>query len=114
MIGLSGKKQRDIYFIIYGSVLLAGIAAGILLSLIMAEFLAKGMISSTGMLISIKVPVSIVIFVFIVYILWLSCFLFLKTRNILTIAPVQIIQEYFGGTYWLYCRNRRFSRNDKK
>ena len=96
-IGLSGKRIRNTYLTAYGSVMLAGLITGLFCSGMIAQILAQGLVSSTGMLVAVRLPIASVVLLFGVFLLLFALFLMLRTRRILRIAPVQIFQESVGG-----------------
>lgn len=93
MIGLDGRKIRMVYLGMYGGTLFFGILSAFLVSLLFADVLAEGMVSSTGMRIAIEVPVLSVVLVFTSLLAVFAVFLFLRTAEILTIAPMQVMQK---------------------
>ena len=96
-IGLPGRQIRNTYLTAYGSVMLAGLVTGLFCSGMIARILAKGLVSSTGMLVAVRLPIVPVLLVLGVFFLLFTLFLMLRTRRILKIAPVQIFQENVGG-----------------
>lgn len=88
--GLPGKVIQQVYIFLYGGSGISGVAAGLLLGVFIPGKIAKAMLSSTGILTDIKFPVeNILIFVLLVllniFIVWV------KTRKILAIRPVQVM-----------------------
>ena len=96
-IGLPGRQIRNTYLTAYGSVMLAGLITGLFCSGRIARILAQGLVSSTGMLVAVRLPIVSVLLVLGVFLLLFALFLMLRTRRILKIAPVQIFQESVGG-----------------
>ena len=96
-IGLPGRQIRNTYLTAYGSVMLAGLITGLFCSGMIARMLAKGLVSSTGMLVAVRLPIVPVLLVLGAFLLLFALFLLLRTRRILMIAPVQIFQESAGG-----------------
>lgn len=95
-IGLSGSSIRGLYFGIYGIVSVAGIVMGMFLSVPASEALARGMVTSTGMLVRIEFPFYAA-FIFLIGLISLFIlFLCWKTDSILRIAPMQAIRESSG------------------
>ena len=96
-IGLSGRQIRNTYLSGYGSIMAFGFIIGLFCSGMIARMLAKGLVSSTGMLVAVRLPIVPVLLVLGVFLLLFALFLMLRTRRILKIAPVQIFQESVGG-----------------
>ncbi|MBD5455210.1 MAG: hypothetical protein HDR23_01825 [Lachnospiraceae bacterium] len=96
-IGLPGRRIRNTYLTAYGGVMLTGLITGLFCSGMIARVLAKGLVSSTGMLVAVSLPVVPVLLVLGAFLLLFALFLILRTRRILKIAPVQIFQESVRG-----------------
>ncbi|MDE7427765.1 MAG: ABC transporter permease [Lachnospiraceae bacterium] len=96
-IGLPGNQMRNTYLSGYGSIIAFGLITGLFCSGMIARLLAQGLVSSTGMLVEIRLPIVTVLLVLGVFLLLFALFLMLRTRRILKIAPVQIFQESVGG-----------------
>ena len=96
-IGLSGRQIRNTYLSGYGSIMAFGFIIGLFCSGMIARMLAKGLVSSPGMLVAVRLPIVPVLLVLGVFLLLFALFLMLRTRRILKIAPVQIFQESVGG-----------------
>lgn len=92
-IGLPGSGLRGVYLMLYGGTVLTGLLFGLVLSWGVAGILAKAMVSSTGMLIALSFPTGIILPIFFGILLLFAVFLFLRTRRILRIAPIQTIRE---------------------
>ena len=92
-IGFSGSGLRGLYLTLYGSVILLGLLLGLPFAWEIAKIIAKSMVSSTGMMIELSFPTGIIIPVLLAFLLMFALFLFVRTRRILGIAPVQTIQE---------------------
>ena len=96
-IGLPGRQIRNTYLSGYGGIMAFGFITGLFCSGMIARMLAKGLVSSTGMLVAVRLPIVPVLLVLGVFFLLFALFLMLRTRRILKIAPVQIFQESVGG-----------------
>ena len=55
-LGMHGGEIRNVYFLLYGGVILVGMLFGLCFAEWIAGLLAKGLVTSTGMLVSIKLP----------------------------------------------------------
>lgn len=91
-IGLQGNGIRNVYLLLYELLVTVAIICGMLPSGLLSSQIAKGMVSSTGFRIQIKIPLlyEIVIFIFVLLILFL--FLWIRTKKILFIAPIKVIR----------------------
>lgn len=96
-LGMSGEEIRIVYFLLYGSVILSGLLLGLAFADRTAVFLAKELVSSTGMLISVKIPLGLCTLLLITLVLIFVVFLILRTGKILTIAPMETLQEITTG-----------------
>lgn len=95
-MGLTGSSIRGIYFGIYGGVSAAGTILGTLLSMPVSKALAKGMVTSTGMLIRIAFPFYAALIILTGLIVLFGAFLVIRTGGIIRIAPIQAIREGSG------------------
>ena len=96
-MGLPGSGLRGLYLTLYGNVILLGLLLGLPFAWGIAKLIAKSMVSSTGMLIELSFPTRIIIPMLLILLLMFALFLFVRTRRILEIAPVQTIQEVSDG-----------------
>ena len=96
-IGMPGKQIRNTYLTAYGGVMLTGLITGLFCSGMIARMLSQGLVSSTGMLVAVRLPIMPVLLLLGLFLLLFAVFLMLRTRRILKIAPVQIFQENPGG-----------------
>ena len=96
-IGLPGNQIRNTYLSGYGSIMAFGLITGLFCSGMITRILAKGLVSSTGMLVVVRLPIVPDLLVLGGFLLLFALFLTLRTRRILKIAPVQIFQESVGG-----------------
>ncbi len=98
MIGLSGNQIRAVYLEIYGGALLFGFLAGLLVSVLLAGVLAKNMVSSTGMLTHLHVPIVPVVLFFLGLLAAFALFLLIQTARIIKITPMLAIREAKGSS----------------
>ena len=96
-MGLSGSGLRGLYLTLYGGTVLTGLLVGLVLACGMSGQLAKAMVSSTGMLIELFFPAGVISAIFLGILALFAVFLFVRTRRILKIAPVQTIREAADG-----------------
>lgn len=91
-VGLKGSVLRGLYLLLYGAAALLGLLIGLCCASGIAGQIAKGMVSSTGMLVKIVFPASLLIPLFLALLLLFATFLLMRTRRILSIAPLQTIR----------------------
>ncbi|MDD3219510.1 MAG: ABC transporter permease [Lachnospiraceae bacterium] len=93
MMGLQGDGIRNVYLLLYGVLALFAIIFGMIPSGLLASQIAKSMVSSTGFMIQIKMPVlhEAAILLFILLILYI--FLWIRTKKVLSIAPIQALHH---------------------
>ncbi|MDD3920339.1 MAG: FtsX-like permease family protein [Eubacteriales bacterium] len=96
-IGLSGNGIRRVYLTLYGGTAATGILIGLALSLPLAQGLSKGMLTSTGMVVPVTLPAGTCAFFLLALLLAFGVFLYLRTKKILRIAPVQAMREAASG-----------------
>ncbi len=96
-MGFTGRKLQGVYFLIYGMAVMIGLLAGLLLALPLSQRIAGGMVTSTGMLISVVMPRGIMAAMFAVLLLLLGGFLLLRTAKIMTVRPMQTIRAQDAG-----------------
>lgn len=96
-LGMPGEGTRNVYFLLYGGVILIGMLFGLSFAERIADMLAQGLVTSTGMLVSVKLPFLLCFLLFMAFILIFAVFLILRTRKILTVAPMETIRETAGG-----------------
>ncbi len=92
-MGLSGVGIRNLYLTLYGLVTFGGLIFGILPSKLIASILAKGMVTSTGLLVDIKVPLLQELWMFIGILILLLLFVIVRTRKIRNIAPIVTMRD---------------------
>ena len=107
-MGLSGSGLRGLYLILYGGTVLPGLILGLLPAIGIAGLLAKAMVSSTGMLIEVTFPTGVILPILFGILLLFAVFLFVRTRKILLIAPMQTIRETADGTRITSAIRKRF------
>ncbi len=90
-IGFTGRKLQGVYIAIYGTTVMIGLLAGLVLSLPLSHMIAGGMVTSTGMLITVTMPIGIVSAIFAVLLLLPGGFLILRTAKITAVRPMQTI-----------------------
>ncbi len=96
-MGFTGRKLQGVYLVLYGTAVLIGLLAGLLLALPMSRGIAGGMVSSTGMLISVTMPRIIAAAICAGLLLLLDGFLLLRTAKIMAVRPMQTISQQAGG-----------------
>lgn len=92
-IGLNGSVLRGSYLLLYGGAALPGLLLGLCCAPSIAGWIAGGMVSSTGILVDIVFPSRLLLPLFLAIILLFAAFLFLKTRRVLSITPLQTIRK---------------------
>ena len=107
-MGFSGSGIRRFYLILYGGTILLGFLFGLLPAFGIAGLLAKAMVSSTGMLIELSFPADIILPVLSGILFLFAVFLFVRTRKILRISPMQTIRETGGGKKVTSALRKRF------
>ena len=96
-IGLTGRKLQGVYLVIYSMMVLIGLLVGLLLALPLSHTVAGGMVTSTGLPISVVMPRGIVAAIFAALLLLLVAFLLLRTAKIMTVRPMQTICAQGAG-----------------
>lgn len=91
-IGLSGKAIQRVYLILYGGSAVFGILLGFLPCRWVCGKIAQSMITSTGMLIDIRMPATKLIPAFLVLLALNTLIVWKKTGKILIIRPMQMMQ----------------------
>lgn len=92
-LGMSGEDIRNVYFLLYGGVILTVMLFGLLFAERIADMLARGLVTSTGMLVSVKMPFMLCSLLLMAFVLVFAIFLVLRTEKILTVAPIESIRE---------------------
>ncbi len=92
-MGFAGRKLQGVYFVLYGTAVLIGLFAGLLLALPLSHMVASGMVTSTGLLISVAMPKGIVAAICAGLLLLLGGFLLLRTAKIMAVRPMQTISQ---------------------
>lgn len=92
-MGLSGSVLRGVYVTLYGGSGFLGVVSGAVSCKSAAGVIARGMVTSTGMLVEVRTPYLLLIGVFVICMLVLAAVVFTQTGKILHIAPVQTLRE---------------------
>ena len=92
-MGLSGGSIRSIYLKLYGGTVLLGILVGGLPAFAVAKLLAKVMLTSTGLAISIRFPIGTVTGILLGLLVVFALFLYICTARIMRISPMQTLRE---------------------
>lgn len=92
-LGMSGEDIRNVYFLLYGGVILTVMLFGLLFAERIADMLARGLVTSTGMLVSVKMPFMLCFLLLMAFVLVFAIFQVLRTGKILTVAPMESIRE---------------------
>ena len=108
VLGLSGSGLRGLYLTLYGGTISLGLLLGVVLAWRIAGLLAKAMVSSTGMLIELSFPTGVISAVLLGLLLMFTIFLFVRTRRIVEIAPVQTMREAGDGIKITSALRKRF------
>lgn len=95
-LGMSGEDIRNVYFLLYGGVILTVMLFGLLFAERIADMLARGLVTSTGMLVSVKMPFMLCFLLLMAFVLVFAIFQVLRTGKILTVAPMESIRETAG------------------
>ncbi len=93
---MSGEDIRNVYFLLYGGVILTVMLFGLLFAERIADMLARGLVTSTGMLVSVKMPFMLCFLLLMAFVLVFAIFQVLRTGKILTVAPMESIRETAG------------------
>ena len=96
-MGMSGGALRGTYLTLYGGTVLVGLLLGMRPAWGIAETLARAMVSSTGMLITLSFSAGVILPILLGLLLLFAAFLFVRTGRILRIAPVQTLREASDG-----------------
>lgn len=97
MLGMPGKEIRNRYLLLYGGVILTGLLLGLAFARWIAGFLAKGLVTSTGMLVAVRLPLLYCFLLLMALALLFALYLNLRTRKILTVAPMETIRTTVAG-----------------
>lgn len=96
-LGMPGEEIRSGYLLLYGGVILAGLMPGPIFAEGIAAILARGLVTSTGMLVTVKLPFLLCLLLLMALILLFAAFLILKTEKILKVAPMETLRETAAG-----------------
>lgn len=92
-MGLSGSVLQSVYVTLYGGSGFLGVVLGAVFCRMAAGYIARGMVTSTGMLVEVKMPFLLLTGVFAVCMFVLAAVVFRQTGRILGIAPMQTLRE---------------------
>ena len=108
ILGLSGNGLRGLYLFLYGATILAGLFLGLVLSWGIAGLLARAMVSSTGLLVELSFPTGVILAILSGVLLLFAVFVFVRTKRIVEIAPVQTMREVSDGVKIISAFRKRF------
>ena len=92
-MGLGGGILRSVYVTLYGGSGFLGVVLGTVFCKAAAGSIARGMVTSTGMLVEVRTPLGLLSGVFLICMLVLAAAVFTQTGRILHIAPMQTLRE---------------------
>ena len=92
-MGLTGNILRSIYVTLYGGSGFLGVVLGAAFCKIAAGNIARGMVTSTGMLVDIRTPFGLLSGMFVICMLVFAVAVFTQTGKIIHIAPMQTLRE---------------------
>lgn len=107
-LGMLGQGIRNVYLLLYGGVILAGLVPGLAFAEWIADGLAWGLVSSTGILITVKLPLLLSLLLLMAMIMLFAIFLILRTGKILKVVPMETIRGEAGGKPVRTAIRRRF------
>lgn len=96
-IGLSSFAIRRAYFALYGGSAALALLAGLAPSYLLANALARGMMSSTGLLVHVRFPLKIALPLLLVSFLLLFLLIAQRTAGITRIAPMRTLRVKEGA-----------------
>lgn len=96
-IGLTGAGIRTVYMSLYAGTQILGLFLGLPLSVFLAKSVASGMVTSTGLLIMCRFPAFSVTGILLSLVFLFVLFLWLRTEPILSVFPMQTIQDTRRG-----------------
>lgn len=96
-LGMPGTGIRNAYLLLYGGVILSGLLVGVLSAEGIAGAMAKGLVTSTGLPIFVKLPLGNSFMLLAVVIFLFAVFLILRTKKILAVAPMETFRKAAGG-----------------
>lgn len=91
-MGLSGRLLSAIYMILYGGSGGLGLVMGLLLCKPAAELIARGMLTSTGIPVDIRIPVMVAALIFAAAGFLLTGFIYFRTKKIRDVSPMETIR----------------------
>ena len=92
-MGLSGSSIQRVYFFLYGGAVVLGLTVGLIPSPRLSGALAKGLLTSTGLLTDIQFPLGIMAVIIVGLLLFFVIFLYFRTAGIIRITPMQTMQS---------------------
>ena len=92
-MGLPGSILRSIYVTLYGGSGFVGVVLGAIFSKAAAGKIAQRMVTSTGMLVDVRMPLGLLLGIFVICMLVFTAAVFTQTDKILRIAPMQMLRE---------------------
>lgn len=107
-MGMPGKEVRKVYLLLYGGMMGIGMVSGMFLAVRMAGWMANTMISATGMVIQIRIPIIATVSILLCVLFFTALFLYQCTNRILQVAPVQIFQNPKSGKVVLTKFRKRY------
>lgn len=107
-LSMPGEEIRNTYLMLYGSVVLAGLVPGVVLAERIAACIAKGMVTSTGMLICVKLPLAYCLPLLLALVGLFAVFLAVRTGKVRKIAPMETIRETAAGRRVRSALRKRF------
>ncbi|WP_343209671.1 ABC transporter permease [Anaerolentibacter hominis] len=96
-LGFSARKLRNIQLQQYLTAILCGMGAGILAALPITRFICRMTVTTTGILIPSEFPIFCCLISFTAILILLLGFIWIKTRRIGRITPIQAIRDYNHG-----------------
>lgn len=92
-IGLTSANLRIIQLVQYGFTTVPAIIIGMTLTIPIAQLVNRIMLTSSGVLFEINLPMMILMFAYLIVLMILTSFVILKTRKISHISPIQAMQD---------------------
>lgn len=92
-MGMQGPEIRQVYLLLYGAALLAGLVLGFKPVIPLSRILAEGMLNSTGLRLAVCLPGSFIAAILCALLSLFAAFLLLRTRKVLKVAPMQAMRD---------------------
>lgn len=92
-MGLSGCVLRTVYAALYGGGGFLGVLLGACFCQAAAAYIARGMVTSIGMLVEVGTPAGLLLGIALVWLFVLAATILIQTGKILHIAPMQTLRE---------------------